>query len=167
MRSTGKDVSTTSVSTTLAPICLNNGSPLPKGRAISSQVSSKMHVIGFVAYSPPARGFLTGKRNEGLKGTRFEATEGNYGGMTYRHRYEKLSIHEAVYELAKACEPYVLSVADAADRSVIIGPNDISQLNKYVNVASRSHGRFSDSLAEELDGVWDLVREDAVSIVVS
>ncbi|KAF2026971.1 Aldo/keto reductase [Setomelanomma holmii] len=143
----------------------------------------RKHDIAFVAYSPLAGGFLTGKLtfsqgNEDLKGTRFEVVEGNYAGMGYRHWYDKPVMHEAMRKIASACEPHGVSTADAAVRwllfhapfpgqkgdAVIIGPSNTKQLEKYV--AARKQGKLPTELVRELEAVWDGARAEATSIVV-
>ncbi|KAF2688528.1 Aldo/keto reductase [Lentithecium fluviatile CBS 122367] len=141
------------------------------------------HGISFIAASPLAGGFLTGKvtfstSNEDLKGTRFEVVEGNIAGMGFRYWYDKPSIHEAVRKLAAACEPYGISTTDASirwllyhaplpsqkDNGVIIGPSNISQIESYL--MAREQGALPAALVKEVDALWDIVKDDASSIIV-
>ncbi|CAI6336714.1 unnamed protein product [Periconia digitata] len=142
----------------------------------------KKHGIEFVAYSPLAGGFLTGKLTlakdeEELKGTRFEVAQTNIPGMIYRNWFDKPSMHDAVRKLAKACEPHGVSVAEASVRwlvfhsslvgwegsGVIIGPSRLAQYEMYIS--SRSQGKLPEDLVGEIEGLWEGVREDAASIV--
>jgi aflatoxin B1 aldehyde reductase len=141
------------------------------------------HGIAFVAYSPLGGGFLTGKLtfskgNEDLKGTRFEVSPTNYGGMMYRNWFDKPAMHEAMRKIAKACEPHGISTADAAVRwllfhaafpgqkgdAVIIGPSNATQLEKYV--AARNQGELPAELVKELEAVWHDIKDEAASLVV-
>lgn len=140
------------------------------------------HNISFVAYSPLAGGFLTGKLTfskgeEDLKGTRFEVADTNFAGTRYRSFYDKPVMHTALRKVAPACEAHGISLADAAVRwllyhsflksdrgdAAIIGPNNFQQLGRYV--AAKSAGSLPEDLAKDLDGLWEDVKEDAKSII--
>jgi aflatoxin B1 aldehyde reductase len=81
----------------------------------------RKHNISFVAYSPLAGGFLTGKLTfsktpEDLIGTRFESSPTNFSGMMYRGFYDKPAMHEALQKAATACAKHNISLSEAATR---------------------------------------------------
>jgi aflatoxin B1 aldehyde reductase len=132
----------------------------------------RAHNISFVAYSPLAGGFLTGKVTfskgpDDLQGTRFEVSETNFGGMRYRSFYDKPSMHAALRQVAPACESHGITLGNAAMRwllfhsyldgnrgdSVVIGPNTLPKVDEYVTAK------------DALNSVWENVKEDARPIV--
>ncbi|PYI08004.1 Aldo/keto reductase [Aspergillus sclerotiicarbonarius CBS 121057] len=141
--------------------------------------------ITFVANSPLAGGFATGKLTfapnvEQLKGTRFEAAEGNIMGFLYRMWYDKPVFHDAVRELAAAVGRFesqgVSSLGQAAARwllfhsalqstdLVIIGPSKLSQFEEYL--ATREAGPLPEELAKQIDGLYtEEVRQAAAPLV--
>jgi len=143
----------------------------------------RKHNISFVAFSPLAGGFLTGKLTfskmpEDLNGTRFEVSDTNFGGMRYRSFYDKPAMHEALQKAAPICTRRGVSLVEAAVRwllyhshlkgdggdGVIVGPRNISQLDNYVK--ARSAGPLPEDLAKELADLWNVqVQEAAVSII--
>ncbi|KAF2477646.1 Aldo/keto reductase [Lindgomyces ingoldianus] len=142
----------------------------------------RKHNISFVAYSPLAGGYLTGKLTfstgtEDLKETRFNVSDTNYMGMAYRNWYDKPSMHSAVRKMEGLCKAHGVQMSDAACRwvlhhsildgehgdGVIIGPRTLAQLAKYAE--SYKQGPLTDELAKELSDVWEIVKEDAASIV--
>ncbi|PYH42557.1 Aldo/keto reductase [Aspergillus saccharolyticus JOP 1030-1] len=69
----------------------------------------RQHQIRFVANSPLAGGFATGKLTFAqtaaqLQGTRFEPADGNMIGFLFRMWYDKPAFHEAVRQLQAAVE---------------------------------------------------------------
>lgn len=143
----------------------------------------RKHNISFVAFSPLAGGFLTGKltfskKSEDLKGTRFEVSDTNFGGMRYRSFYDKSAMHEALQKAAPFCVSHGISLPEAALRwllyhssleadrgdGVVIGPSNLSQLDSYVK--TKNAGPLPEDLAKELAALWnDRVKEAAASIV--
>jgi aflatoxin B1 aldehyde reductase len=144
----------------------------------------RKHNISFVAYSPTAGGFLTGKLTfskspKDLVGTRFEESPTNFGGMMYRGYYDKPAMHEALKKASSACAKHNVALAEAALRwllyhstlssdagdGVIVGPSKMSQLDSCV--AARDAGKLPGDLAQELDSLWDAsVQEAAAPITV-
>lgn len=138
--------------------------------------------ISFVAYSPLAGGFLTGKltfseQDEDLKGTRFEVSETNFGGMRYRSFYDKNGMHAAVISAEQACRSHGINLADAALRwllyhssldgtkgdSVVIGPNGFRQLAGYIS--ARNEGHLPGDIVQALDALWSDIKPDAAGII--
>ncbi|KAF2792370.1 Aldo/keto reductase [Melanomma pulvis-pyrius CBS 109.77] len=150
----------------------------------------RKHGITFAAYSPLAGGFLTGKVTfstgaDDLRGTRFEVSDENYVGMGYRRWYDKPSMHAAVRKMQELCTAHSVEMGDAACRwvlhhslldggplllsrekcdAVIVGPNSLSQLAKYAE--AYKEGPLPDELAKGLDGLWEIIKDDASSIIV-
>ena len=143
----------------------------------------RRHNINFVAFSPLAGGFLTGKLTqstgpEDLKGTRFEVSDANFMGMGFRYWYDKPSMHTAVREMAELCKTHGVKINHAAWRwilyhsllrrergdGVIIGPSNLNQLADYVEAAKQ--GPLEVDLVKGLDSLWEGVKDDASSIVV-
>lgn len=143
----------------------------------------KKYNISFIAFSPLAGGFLTGKLTfaenvEALQGTRFEVSDTNFGGMRYRSFYDKPALNEALRQASPLCAANGIELAEAAMRwilyhsgldgergdGVITGPNNLSQLAGYVK--ARDAGTLPKDLAKALDTLWDdRVEEAAVSII--
>ncbi|TVY15593.1 Oxidoreductase sirO [Lachnellula arida] len=141
------------------------------------------HGISFVAFSPLAGGFLTGKLTfssgaEDLKATRFEVSDTNFMGMGYRHWYDKPSMHAAVQKMEGLCKENGVSLTAAAWRwilyhspleaghgdAVIVGPRNLEQLQSYDEIAKQ--GPLTDDLAQALNDLWEGVAQDAAGIVV-
>ncbi|TGO61970.1 hypothetical protein BCON_0023g00280 [Botryotinia convoluta] len=139
--------------------------------------------IKFVGFSPLAGGFLTGKLtlsngDEDLKGTRFEVKDGNIPGMAYRYWYDKSSMHDGIRKMAVLCEKFGIEVGEAACRwvlfhsmidgsngdAVIVGPSDLEQLKLYDEFAHK--GRLPKALVEGMNDLWDVVKDDASTIVI-
>jgi aflatoxin B1 aldehyde reductase len=142
----------------------------------------RSHNIGFIAFSPLAGGFLTGKLTfskgaEDLIGTRFEVADGNYMGMGFRHWYDKDSMHTAMRRLSTACQAFGIVAKDAALRwlmyhavlaeengdGFIVGPSTLEQLEEYKRAADQ--GALPKDLVEELNGLWEGIQDDAALIV--
>ncbi|KAJ5716806.1 Aldo/keto reductase [Penicillium malachiteum] len=131
----------------------------------------KTHGIMFVANSPLAGGFATGKLTfaedaKQLVGTRFEQAEGNLMGGLYRMWYDKPIFHDAVRKLnAAVVEAGVSSLAQASLRwllfhsgltstdAVAIGPTKISQLDEYLK--AREMGPLREELVTQMNQVYD------------
>ncbi|KAJ5729645.1 Aldo/keto reductase [Penicillium malachiteum] len=141
--------------------------------------------IQFVANSPLAGGFVTGKISgdqdaEKLKGTRFEQSETNMLGFLYRMWYDKPVFQAAMDELKAAVAQYQgeatsSALAQAAFRwllfhsglrstdQVAIGPNSVQQLNDYLD--ARDAGPLSEELAKTIDNLYQPLREQAAPLV--
>ncbi|KAJ6115226.1 Aldo/keto reductase [Penicillium sp. IBT 16267x] len=134
--------------------------------------------IKFVANSPLAGGFATGKLTfakdaEQLKGTRFEQSEGNMMGYLYRMWYDKPVFHDAVRQFVATVDG--LSLAQVSMRwllfhsnlkstdKVAIGPTKISQLEDYL--AARDAGPLSKDLAASIDQLYEPMSEEAAPLV--
>ncbi|KAF2728642.1 Aldo/keto reductase [Polyplosphaeria fusca] len=143
----------------------------------------KEHGIAFVAFSPLAGGFLTGKvtfaeNADTLRGTRFEVSETNFGGMRYRGFYDNPVMNEALRRAAPVCAEKGLGLGEAAMRwllyhsgldgergdGVVIGPNSLEQLEGYVKAMDA--GRLPEDLAEALDALWDEGVEEAAASII-
>ncbi|KAJ5618245.1 Aldo/keto reductase [Penicillium herquei] len=145
----------------------------------------RKHGIPFVANSPLAGGFATGKVSgaqdaEKLKGTRFEQSETNMLGFLYRMWYDKPAFHTAIGELRSAVaesqgQATTSALAQTAIRwllfhsglqetdQVAIGPNSLDQLNDYLE--AREAGPLSEELAKKIDGLYEPLREEAAPMV--
>ncbi|KAJ6150680.1 Aldo/keto reductase [Penicillium chermesinum] len=142
----------------------------------------KAHGIKFVANSPLAGGFATGKLTlaqgaEQLVGTRFEQSESNVMGGLYRMWYDKPVFHDAVRKLSAAvAETDVPSLAQASLRwllfhaglastdAVAIGPTKIAQLEGYLE--ARETGPLPAELVAQIEQVYDeTMRAEAAPLV--
>ena len=142
----------------------------------------RKHGIPFYVFAPLAGGFLTAKVTlstgaEDLKGTRFEVSDSNIFGMAGRYWYDKPTFHEAMRKVLQATKASGVESAEAAIRwllyhskldgangdAVIIGPKSAAQLEQYVK-ASKA-GPLPEALSQQLDVVYDIVKEDAGVIV--
>ncbi|KAJ5660215.1 Aldo/keto reductase [Penicillium longicatenatum] len=145
----------------------------------------RKHGIPFVANSPLAGGFATGKVSgtqdaEKLKGTRFEQSETNMLGFLYRMWYDKPVFHNAIGELKSAVAQYQgeatsSALAQVAVRwllfhsdlqstdYVAIGPNNLAQLNDYLE--AREAGPLPDELAKKIDTLYEPLRDEAAPFV--
>lgn len=126
--------------------------------------------IAFVAYSPLAGGFLTGKLTAGgdLTGTRFE--EGNMLGMFLRKSYDKPSMHSAVKKLQAKLASYGIGLPEASlrwlyyhsalgkDDAVILGANSMDQLQS--NLDALSKGPLEQGIVQFYDEIWETVKAD-------
>ena len=132
----------------------------------------RKHGMSFNAFSPLAGGFLlgdfTGDGHQG--GSRFANAAG-----PFRSWYDKPSMHEAVKRLQAIGERAGLgmdelslrwlvyhSILDDKD-CVILGASKVSQIGK--NVGQIRNGALSEDVVKELNELWDLVRDDARSII--
>jgi aflatoxin B1 aldehyde reductase len=144
----------------------------------------RKHDISFVAFSPLAGDFLTGKLTlsngpEDLQGTRFQVSDTNFGGMRYRGFYDKAAMHEALQKAAPVCTAHGVGLFEAAlrwllyhscldsDRGdcIIIGSSRISQIDSYVK--ARSAGPLQEELAKDLDALCDNQVEEAAGPIVT
>ncbi|KAE8156022.1 Aldo/keto reductase [Aspergillus tamarii] len=139
------------------------------------------HNIKFVANSPLAGGFLTGKLTfangtEELNGTRFEQAEGNILGYLYRMWYDKAVFHDAVRELATLVDQAAVgNLSQVALRwllfhsglrssdHVAVGPSNIAQLKEYLK--ARRAGPLPEELASQIDQLYEPLREEAAPMV--
>ncbi|KAJ5703208.1 Aldo/keto reductase [Penicillium malachiteum] len=141
--------------------------------------------IPFVANSPLAGGFVTGKISgdqdaEKLKGTRFEQSETNLLGFLYSYWYDKPVFQAAMQELTAGVTQYEgkatsSTLAQVAMRwllfhsslqstdQVAIGPNSVQQLNDYLD--AREAGPLPQELASIIDNLYEPLREDAAPLV--
>lgn len=134
--------------------------------------------ITFIANSPLAGGFLTGKvtdstSNADLVGTRFE--DGSVIGRIFRAWYDKPVFHEAVKKLQRLAESQHVTPAAAAMRwllfhsclkegdAVIIGPSNAVQLDEYIQ--ARKSGPLHSDMSREVGDLFDEVKPDAAPIV--
>jgi len=120
--------------------------------------------IFYVAHSPLAGGFLSGKLTKGtdLAGTRFE--EGNSTGMYFKKLYDNAPTHQAMKTLMKTLEPHGISTTEAALRwiyyhsalregdGIILGASKPEQLSQ--NAAVIAKGPLSQEIAEAVEQTW-------------
>ncbi|TRX90413.1 hypothetical protein FHL15_008778 [Xylaria flabelliformis] len=143
----------------------------------------RKHNIAFAAFSPLAQGMLTSKltlaenQDQDLKGTRFDTSKDNIYGINARRWYDKPSFHDAIRKMKSACDPYGLDTTDAAMRwivnhsildgskgdGIIIGPRNQEQCDKYIQ--GIKGGPLPEELVKTLNGLWEGVSDDAVSIL--
>jgi aflatoxin B1 aldehyde reductase len=134
----------------------------------------------FMAYSPLAGGFLTGKPTfsapSDLVGTRFEHTDSNSThGPFYRMWYNKESMHEAVKTLKASADLFDISKTEIAIRwlthhsalrdgdGIIVGPETVDELDDCVR-AYRA-GPLPEDLVKVIEELQNTVSTDAESIV--
>lgn len=134
----------------------------------------------FVAHSPLAGGFLTGKLTfascaADLQGTRFAADPANVLGNAFRAAYDAPAFHAAVREMSALCERHGVDMAEAATRwvfyhsalvggpilsaggdGVVIGPHDLGQLQRYAEAYMK--GPMEGELVSGLEGLWEGVK---------
>jgi len=138
----------------------------------------RKHGMHFAAFSPLAGGFLTGKltqstKTEDLAGTRFES--GNVMGRALRHWYDKPSMYKGLESLEQLCKKYDTPMDEASLRwlvyhsilnagdGVILGASKVAQVEG--NLVAISHGPLPDDFAKGLDDLWEVVKDEAKSIV--
>ncbi|PLB50869.1 Aldo/keto reductase [Aspergillus steynii IBT 23096] len=139
------------------------------------------HQVKFVANSPLAGGFLTGKLTFAeeaaqLRGTRFEQAEGNMVGYLFRAWYDKPDFHQAIRELATWVDRGVAgSLSQAALRwllfhsglrstdSVALGPSNVSQLKEYLD--ARNAGPLPEEVVKAIDQLYEPLQEEAAPVV--
>ena len=127
--------------------------------------------IHFNAFSPLAGGFLLGNFTaEGVQGgSRFSL------GTPFNGWYDKPSMHEAIKRLKEISEREGVGMDELALRwvvhhsvlgekdSIILGASKVQQVGK--NVGQIRKGSLDGEVVRELDALWELVKEDGVSIV--
>ena len=144
----------------------------------------KTHNIKFVANSPLAGGFATGKLTHAklagedqLVGTRFEQSEGNLLGGLFRAWYDKPVFHDAVKKLqAAVTEAGIPTITESSLRwllfhssltctdAVAIGPTNTGQLEGYIK--AREAGPLPAALVTQIEDVYDdLMRAEAAPLV--
>jgi aflatoxin B1 aldehyde reductase len=141
----------------------------------------RQHGIKFSGFSPLAGGFLTGKLTfadpvpDSLKGTRFEETDGNLLGKAFRRWYDKPSMHSAMQQLKVSCEREGISMMDASLRWVayhsglgeademVFGATTSAQIATVANAVA--DGKLPQALADDINGLWAICKEDATSII--
>ncbi|KAJ5937088.1 Aldo/keto reductase [Penicillium verhagenii] len=140
----------------------------------------RKHGITFIANSPLAGGFATGKLTfakdaEQLKGTRFEQSDGNMMGYLYRMWYDKPVFNDAVQQLVTAVDGDRDGLAQVSMRwllfhsglkssdKVAIGPTKVSQLEDYLT--ARQVGPLPKDLAATIDLLYEPMREEAAPLV--
>ncbi|KAJ5115697.1 Aldo/keto reductase [Penicillium angulare] len=141
----------------------------------------RKHGIKFVANSPLAGGFATGKltlaeNDEKLKGTRFEQAEGNVMGYLYRMWFDKPVFHHPVRELIAIGERFgISSLSQIAMRWLLfhsglkstdwvaIGPSNVAQLKDYL--AARDAGSLPEEMAMEIDKLYGPLADEAAGMV--
>lgn len=150
----------------------------------------RQHGIRFVANSPLAGGFLTGKLTfatgaSQLVGTRFEVGEANLVGGLFRAWYDRDVFHEAVRKMrdavaagglldggeekevmARVAMRWVLfhsGLRGECGDAVAIGPGSVRQLETYLD--AREEGPLSEELAGVLGGLFEGVKGEAEGII--
>ncbi|PLN82245.1 Aldo/keto reductase [Aspergillus taichungensis] len=150
----------------------------------------RQHGLRFVANSPLAGGFLTGKLTfatgaSQLVGTRFEVGEANLIGGLFRAWYDRDVFHEAVRKMREAVAAEGLLgggeekevMARVAMRwvlfhsglrgecgdAVAVGPGSVRQLETYLD--ARDEGPLSGELAGVLGGLFEGVKGEAEGII--
>ena len=131
----------------------------------------RKHNIHFNAFSPLAGGFLLGNFTaEGVQGgSRFKL---NTPFMTW---YNRPSMFEAVKKLKALSEKtgvgmdelslrwLVYHSALNADDGLILGASNVKQIGK--NVGQIEKGTLDETIANELNELWEGVKEDGMAIV--
>lgn len=124
----------------------------------------RKHNMKFVAYSPLAAGFLTGKLTAGnAEGTRL----GSSIGTMFRNFYDKPEFHNAIHELNRIIEPLGISSTGAALRwlayhselgeedGIILGASKVEQVVQ--NVKDIKMGPLPESVLKSIVAIKDAV----------
>lgn len=131
--------------------------------------------MGFIAYSPLAGGFLTGKFTNGqIEGTRFADPRGQF----YKGLYDKVEMHEAVKLLESAVTKSKLdqsanatAISEAALRwlywhsalneqdGLILGAANIEQLD--ANCVAIEKGPLPEQVVQAFENAWKIVERVA------
>jgi aflatoxin B1 aldehyde reductase len=144
----------------------------------------RQHGISFKAYSPLAGGFLTGKvtfsassSSEELTGSRWHVE--NPLGQMFRFWYDKPGNNEFIRRMKALCDPHGISLVDASHRwliyhspldgengdGIILGTSSVDQLRSCI--AGIKQGPLPNELAQALDELWPLAKENADGIFES
>ncbi|KAF8208701.1 NADP-dependent oxidoreductase domain-containing protein [Mycena galopus ATCC 62051] len=127
----------------------------------------RSHGIRFVAFSPLAGGFLTGKDSSWK--------EGNPIAVGYRRWYIQPGMFAAVEKLTDLCKEYSVPLPEAAMRwlayhsalretdAILIGASNVEQVKDAIRAVTA--GPLPAGLVKGMDSVFDLCRDDAQSIV--
>ncbi|OAG01349.1 Aldo/keto reductase [Paraphaeosphaeria sporulosa] len=132
--------------------------------------------MSFYAYSPSAAGMFTGNINSSsvnVAGSRWDKT--TRLGQAYESAYLKPSLIEAAARVADMAKAAGIGGHDVALRwvmyhsildgrrgdAVILGCSSVRQMS--ANLDAIAAGPLSGELVEVINGVWDVVREDAAS----
>ena len=131
----------------------------------------RKHNIHFNGFSPLAGGFLLGNFTaEGVQsGSRFAKES------PFTKWYDKTSMHVAIQRLRNVAENAGVGMDELSIRwlvyhsileggdGVILGASKVHQIEK--NMAQIKKGPLDEATANELDSLWESVRDDAMSIV--
>ena len=131
----------------------------------------RQHKMHFNGFSPLAGGFLLGNFTaEGVQGgSRFT------GESNFKNWYDRPSMHEAIKRLKEIAEKtgvgmdelilrWVVHHSILSDEDgVILGASKVHQLER--NVAQIEKGPLDETVAKELDELWEGVKDDGMSIV--
>ena len=140
----------------------------------------RKHGLRYIAWSPLAGGFLTGKFTRGEKGTRFDTDNGRF----HKFMYDKPSMHGAVKMLEEACanaqgtvggvgkgESTITPLGEASLRwlyyhsaldeqdGMIMGAHTAGMIE--VNCLAINRGPLPDVLVEAFEKAWEMVQKDA------
>ncbi|AEO64699.1 uncharacterized protein THITE_2110991 [Thermothielavioides terrestris NRRL 8126] len=128
----------------------------------------RKHGMTFIAYSPLAGGFLSGRFTAGeTEGTRF--AEGHIAAQILKAQFDKKEMHDALNHLGEVIKPLGISKAEASlrwlcyhsalgpDDGVILGASKLSQLTENVEAISR--GPLPDSVVSAVDNIWRTISE--------
>ncbi|KAK5128758.1 hypothetical protein LTR85_000091 [Meristemomyces frigidus] len=131
----------------------------------------RKHSIHFIAYSPLAGGFLLGNFTaQGARaGSRFAVQ------TPYTKWYDTPAMHEAIKKVKAVGEKTGLGLDELSLRwlkyhsalgeedAMILGASKPTQIEK--NVAQLAKGPLEDSLAAELNAMWEGIKEDGAKII--
>ncbi|KAF2141587.1 uncharacterized protein K452DRAFT_351175 [Aplosporella prunicola CBS 121167] len=125
----------------------------------------RRHGIAFVAFSPLAGGFLTGRLTTGdVAGTRF--SDGNVMGQYLRVQYDRHEMHTAVKALQDALKREGIGNVEACLRwicwhsalregdGIILGASRLEQLNKNCEAVKR--GPLPESIVQVMDALGNM-----------
>ncbi|KAJ7263997.1 NADP-dependent oxidoreductase domain-containing protein [Mycena haematopus] len=127
----------------------------------------RSHGIRFVAFSPLAGGFLTGKNSSWKEDIPFAAG--------YRRWYVQPGMFAAVEKFTTLCAEYSLPLPEAAMRwlayhsalretdAILIGASNVEQVQEAVRAVNA--GPLPAGLVEGIDSVFDLCKDEAKSTV--
>ncbi|KAH7303914.1 putative oxidoreductase [Stachybotrys elegans] len=150
------------------------GSYSPIGRLPETELLPLLRSlnIAYNAYSPIAGGLLTKTKEQFLQGvSRFNPS--TRLGQIYQFLFNKPSFLQALdrwgeiateagmprAELAYRWVVYHSALKGEHDDGIILGARDAAQLRESIRFIRT--GPLPEHLAKEVDGVWDLVRQDA------
>ncbi|KAI9805119.1 MAG: hypothetical protein M1825_000953 [Sarcosagium campestre] len=128
----------------------------------------RKHNIAFVAYSPLAGGFLTGKVTNGTYQEDSRFKRGHFVGEFQRSLYDRPAVHDAIIKLIDTLKPLGFTPEQATLRwllhhsqlkagdSIILGASRLTQLES--NIKDIRGGPLPEEVIKVVEQMWDEVK---------